>query len=339
MYSIKNVCFLFILFFVFGSCNTSDDDQMRDLEDLEGFFSEKQLQKIIYNDYRNTVWILASALSDDPSKGFLCGPGAFDYFLVKIEGEKVEVSDKIPMILEWTICQKNNLWVLSENQVKQIIDMEKPMSVFTEEEGFYLSSLVADSQGNLWASGSNGVLKMDENLNWTRYTPENSLVPSINTMQLKIGAEDTKWVSFDDGNLSLLKINDENWEHYICENDGPYCQSSNMLGVNKNGELLLSFYRNDIAAITTFNGTNYSDLEVVDESGNVIPGRVQKLKLHNGVIYAHVYNHQSTTSGIYKYENGTWTQLHTAKYLNDFALVENEIWLLDVDEGLVKIGM
>ncbi len=131
------------------------------------------------------------------------------------------------------------LWVRDGSILR---NLDSGQGISLEEEGApqYFSSYAFSAQGELWATQHGAVFQLDHNEGWKRYDHTNTILPdATNSWRLKIGADNTVWLSIY--NEGLYSFRNGVWEKHQHPALSAY-NISEMIPL-PNGELWLELWR------------------------------------------------------------------------------------------------
>jgi ligand-binding sensor domain-containing protein len=185
--------------------------------------------------------------------------------------------------------KKNNLWAITNyglvlrknNKCDTIIKLD-----YSKGEGSF-GCLAVDKDNNIWVGGwLTGLYKIDELLNITRYTTENSELKSNNISRMYIDESNTIWISLDSSNSAneILRITGKEWRAFGANNTK--YNSIWSLAVDKNDNLWVGTQWNDInESLIKFDGTNWVPVTPMNDKKEIITGTVSYLFSDSNRIY------------------------------------------------------
>ena len=165
-----------------------------------------------------------------------------------------------------------------------------------------LDSLLFDTAGNLWLSGSLGLLRFDGQV-WTHFTTENSGLPSNNCSALALDSEGCLWIGTTAG---LTCYDGTNWQIFDNSNAPFPTNTVNLLKIDPQGRIWVSGsrYSSIWHGVAVWDGQDWDYVDVPN-FGNSTQYILDIDWLDDAIYF-------STGGGLAKLEAGLWTQYTTA---------------------------
>lgn len=208
------------------------------------------------------------------------------YYISRLTDNKFEIiddsfradtggkTDKMP--LKILFDYDNNLWIMTHTAIyRQSKGSDKTLEYST---GGLFKSIAIDSKNNVWVCGlGTGLIKIDAELNITRFCMTNSELPTNSMTSIHIDRSDNVWVSLWD-NRGILKISGENWTIYNSGNSNITSQNIWCVMTDKFDNVWIGTGHDDPeVSLMKFDGTDWTVQNLRDDEGNVIRGTVRTL--------------------------------------------------------------
>lgn len=209
------------------------------------------------------------------------------------------------------------VWIaLSHNGIMKINKQSRETTFFsnanTEIPLTSVSAITIDKLGNKWIA-SNGLLKFD-NINWVRYTPENSGLPSLQINSIEIDSGGNLWIGTDKG---IAKFNGLDW--FVFNKSNSPLPTNNIMCLENIGDTL--WIGTDQGLVKFFNETWMIFNSTNSGIANNYISSVKSEK--NGNLWI---GHSSSQGGVVsKFSSGIW------KLFNQSTIGMSSVKSIDVD--------
>ncbi|MGB0388265.1 MAG: two-component regulator propeller domain-containing protein [Ardenticatenaceae bacterium] len=180
--------------------------------------------------------------------------------------------DANDLMKDVALAPDGQVWVATAHTIATTSDGNE-WTVYQQGQGFdeqyFLSSVVVDHQGEVWAAYSGGLLHFD-GTNWTSH--ENSDLFSIET--LTVDDDGKVWVGTFSYGLKLF--NGRNWVTYDRQNSGLMSNYVRSLAVDAQGRL----WAGTEWGISVFDGTNWQTYQM--DSADLVDNDIRTLAVIGG---------------------------------------------------------
>ena len=244
--------------------------------------------------------------------------------------------------------RNNNLWSINyhglflrkNGKCEPIINLD-----FDKGEGIF-TCLAVDRNNNIWAGGmQTGLYKIDEHLNITKYTVENSKLASKSMESILVDESNTVWIALY-GTNSVLKISGNNWTNY--DSPGQISQTIWSLVSDKDGNLWIGKGWADLTeSLVRFNGNIWETINPRNEMNEMVPGVVRQLYSDKNRIYAVVESNEAPFSAqLLTFDGANWNKIYGLPYLSNMKSIADlkidftrrVVWISISNEGIYKLN-
>ncbi len=212
-----------------------------------------------------------------------------------------------------TTTRSNTLYIATNYGISQFRDKKWnawPDSVVGID---HVTSLLSDHNGTVWGGSSNwqsdGGLVQFDGVRWTKFTMDNSELPSPEIFDLAEDSAGVLWISHKEG---ISSFDGSNWKHFKSGDLFPSIIAMGGIAFDRSGDLWVATskgaYKYDGSSWTVYDSTsgaiprNYLNDVTVDTAGDVWFG--------------------SLNGGIFQYNGSSWVVHESALPTNDIRIVQ-----------------
>jgi len=284
------------------------------------------------------------------TKGFsVPEPGTPDptrfYFLRKMsESGQFEILDSnFVHVNKITFDKNNNLWGINlhglflrkNNTCDTIIKLD-----FDNGEGIF-QCIAVDEDNNVWAGSSEGLYKIDELQNITKYTIENSILTSNYIEDIHVDENNNIWFSLF-GTNDLVEIKGNSWMIY--SSPGLVSQTIWSIEADKNANLWIGKGWSDQSeTLVRFNGAIWETVNPKNETDKMVLGTARHLISDRNRLYVVVESNSDHSNQLLTFDGVNWNKIQglPEPTMNLVGLKidyqRHYLWIVTLNSGIYKL--
>lgn len=298
---------------------------------IESFLNNKEVNEISTNPSGTKVFFLSATIDRD-APPYVCSI-RYIYQISCTDGTKTLYFEGLRFVNDITVDEECNLYACMLNKIVKFTPPHDSATIKTSTGVF--SSVISDSEGNIWAGTYGDGLYYYDKFNWSRYSSHNSNLTGNTISHLEIGKTGDIWLTTDGDTASITHIsggviNAYKWKALLGKNPSVF-----QLAVDKEGNAWVAYYLDNIMHLAKMekNGTLVSQNFNLSQNQNIVKLRVD----YAGDLYMII--HSGELSKLYVYKDLVWKQLLTNTgnaYMRDATIDANQNLWLGTTEGIVK---
>jgi ligand-binding sensor domain-containing protein len=290
-------------------------------------------------DSKGDVWYLTSEIDTTVEiEPWRCSlPVKFT--LSKFDHQNYTLIEESPDPLMQIIFDHNDrLWARSYYNIIRFEGSERNIILDNTEYEAGFEFIAVDRENNIWAGGHNaGLLKINDN-GITRFTTDNTIMPTNSVIAIHIDQQNILWVAMWN-NEGMLRFDEDNWTVYNSNNSGMTNQNIWAVTSTSSGDVWIGTGWDDRSeCLMKFDGDAWTNPHPKNESGNLISGTTRKLVTdQKDNIWAVIDSGPDYHHKLYKFDGSSWSTIITMPVNNPISDIEvdagNRIWVSTYNEG------